>query len=141
MVGGPIGFIAFQLDRVRSVGGTAFAGAWDQRIEVLSFLMLPPNLVVLAPAAFVAAGTAWLAGSERDVWLTTLLRLVTGLAAAMAVIGAASIVSIFVRDQPGASEVDGVFLRLGGMSLAAGMVVLCRAADHVRRTASRSSTR
>ena len=46
LLGGSIGFIGFQLERVRGVGEQPFAGVWDQRIEVLSFLTLPPNLVV-----------------------------------------------------------------------------------------------
>ena len=49
LLGGPIGFVAFQFDRVRRIGDQPFASVWDQRIEVLSFLMLPPNQVVLVP--------------------------------------------------------------------------------------------
>jgi MFS family permease len=134
LLGGSLGLIAFQLDRARSVNGARFAGAWDQRIEVLSFLMLPPNLVVLTPAAAVAATTTWLAGTwfsdhDRDPWLQTLLRLVIGVACAMFLIGIAAIVSIGLRDSGGPSEIDAVLLRLGGMSLAAGIAVACRAAD------------
>jgi MFS family permease len=126
-LGGSIGLISFQLERVRSIrgSGAAFADAWDQRLEVLSFLMLPPNLVVLAPAALIAATASWLAGPERDTWLVTLLRLITGIAIAMFVIGVVSIISILLRNDTGPSEIDGVFLRIGGMSLAAGIVALC----------------
>lgn len=134
LLGGSLGLIAFQLDRARSVSGARFAGAWDQRIEVLSFLMLPPNLVVLTPAATVATVTTWLAGTwfsdrDRDPWLQTLVRLVIGIACAMFLIGIVAIVSIGLRDSGGPSEVDAVLLRLGGMSLAAGIAVACRAAD------------
>jgi hypothetical protein len=130
-LGGSIGLISFQLERVRSIrgSGAAFAGAWDQRLEVLSFLMLPPNLVVLAPAALIAATAGWLAGPEHDTWLVTLLRLITGIAIAMFLIGVVSIISILLRDNTGPSEIDGVFLRIGGMSLAAGIAVLCRTAE------------
>jgi hypothetical protein len=131
LLGGSFGFVAFQLQRVRDVGEQPFASVWDQRIEVLSFLMLPPNLVVLAPAVFVAAFTTWLADDRADAWLTTLLRLGAGLAITMGVIGAVSILSILVRDQPGPSEIDGVFLRLGGIAMAAGLTVLCRTADRL----------
>jgi len=88
--------------------------------------MLPPNLVVLAPAALTAAAAGWIAGDERETWLVTLLRVIMGIALAMFLIGAVSIVSILLRDNAGPSEVDGIFLRLGGMSLAAGIAVLCR---------------
>lgn len=131
LLGGTIGFIAFQLDRVRGVGEQPFASVWDQRIEVLSFLMLPPNLIVLAPAVFVAALATWLAGNEQDPWLTTLLRLGAGVAITFAVIGVLSIVSIIARDEAGTFDIEGVFLRLGGVAMAAGLAVISRTADRI----------
>ena len=131
LLGGPIGFIAFQLDRVRRVGEQPFASMWDQRIEVLSFLMLPPNLVVLAPTVLVAATAVWLAGADRDPWIITLLRLAAGLAITFAVIGVISIVSIVVRDDAGTFDTDSVFLRVGGVAMAAGFAVICRTADRL----------
>ncbi len=131
LLGGSFGFIAFQLERVRGVGEQPFASVWDQRIEVLSFLMLPPNLVVLAPPVFVAAFAAWLAGTDRDTWLSTLLRVAAGLAITFCVIGAVSILSIVLSSGPGPSEVEGMLLRLGGLSAAAGLAVLCRTADRL----------
>ena len=131
LLGGSLGFIAFQYGRVRDVGEQAFGTVWDQRIEVLSFLMLPPNLVVLAPAVFVAAVATWAAGTDRDPWLTALLRVSAGLAITLGVIGVVSIISILVRDEAGPSDIEGVFLRVGGVSLAAGLVVVCRTADRL----------
>jgi hypothetical protein len=129
LLGGPIGFIAFQIDRVRGVGEQPFASVWDQRIEVMSFLMLPPNLVALAPAVFVAALATWLAGTNRDPWLSTLLRLCAALAITFAVIGVVSIVSVLVRNEAGGFDAEGMFLRLGGLTMAAGLAVICRTAD------------
>ena len=129
LLGGSFGFIAFQLERVRDVGEQRFATIWDQRIEVLSFLMLPPNLVVLAPPVFVAALAVWLAGSERDTWLSTLLRLCAALAIIYAMIGIASIASITISDEPGPGDFGSVMIRLGGVALAAGLAVICRTAD------------
>jgi MFS family permease len=131
LLGGPLGFIAFQFERVRGVGAQPFGSVWDQRIEVLSFLMLPPNLVVLAPAVLVAAVATWLAGSTRDPWLVTLLRIAAGLAVALGVIGFVSIVSILVRDEAGPSDFEGMMLRLGGMAMASGLAVICRTADRL----------
>jgi hypothetical protein len=132
MLGGSFGFIAFQLERVRGVGEQPFASVWDQRIEVLSFLMLPPNLVVLAPPVFVAAIATWLAGTDRDAWLSALLRVAAALAITYCAIGAVSILSIAVSDEPGPSDVESAMLRLGGMALAAGMALICRTADRDR---------
>jgi len=102
---------------------------WDQRIEVLSFLMLPPNQAVLVPVVFVAAAAIWLTGSDRDAWLTTLLRLSAALAITFAVIGVISIVSILARDDAGTFDTDSVFLRFGGIAMAAGLALICRTAD------------
>ena len=129
LLGGPIGFVLFQLDRVRRIGSQPFASVWDQRIEVLSFLMLPPNQAVLVPVVFVAAVAIWLAGSESDAWLTTLLRLSAALAITFAIIGVISIVSILARDDAGTFDTDSVFLRFGGVAMAAGLAVICRTAD------------
>ena len=134
LLGGSFGFIAFQLERVRDVGEQRFASIWDQRIEVLSFLMLPPNLVVLVPPVFVAAAATWLAGSERDTWLSTLLRLCAALSILYAAIGVVSIASIMISDEPGPGDFGSVMMRVGGVALAAGLAVICRTAD---RTTSR----
>ena len=129
LLGGPIGFVLFQLDRVRRIGSQPFASVWDQRIEVLSFLMLPPNQAVLVPVVFVAAAAIWLAGRESDAWLTMLLRLSAALAITYAVIGVISIVSILARDDAGTFDTDSVFLRFGGIAMAAGLTLICRTAD------------
>ena len=135
LLGGEIGFILFQLERARPADGTRFATAWAQRVEILSFIMFPSNATALAPAAAVAVATTLLAGRDRGPWLVALLRFVAGLALLMILIGAASIVEIATRDGDDI-DLDAVFLRLGGMSLAAGMAYLCRIADTESRDRS-----
>ena len=41
LLGGYIGLAVFQFERVRSAGRGPF-DVWDQRFEVMSFVMLPP---------------------------------------------------------------------------------------------------
>ena len=129
LLGGPIGFVAFQFERMRGVTDQPFASVFDQRIEVLSFLMLPPNLAVFAPAVFVAACTTWLADAERGPWLDGLLRLSASVVIVLVVVGVMSIASILGNDDGGPTDFEGIFLRLGGIAMAAGMVMLCRVAD------------
>ena len=126
-LGGEFGFILFQMERVRTVDGTRFATAWDQRVEVLSFIMLPPNLIALVPAAAVAAATVFLAGPRRSSWLDALLRVTAGIAITLIGVGIAAIVEVATRN--GDVDFDSIFLRLGGMSIAAGIAWLCRIAD------------
>jgi len=127
LLGGELGFILFQLQRARTVDGSRFATAWSQRIEVLGFMTLPPNLVVLAPAAAAAAVATFLAGSTRDQWLDVLLRVIAAVAIVMFFTAVAAIIEIFTRS--GEVEFDSIFLRLGGMGLASGIALVCRAAD------------
>lgn len=129
-IGGEFGFILFQTERARSVDGTRFATAWDQRIEVLSFLVLPPNIVALAPAATIAAIATYLAGAKRSVWLDALLRSVAAIAFMLAAVGAAAVTEVATR--AGETDLDAVFLRLGGISIALGMAWLCRTVDELR---------
>ncbi len=132
LLGGSVGLIAFQLERVRAVGdgGTPFASAWEQRVEVLSFMMLPPNLIVLAPSVLVAAWAAQQAGRERGPTLTFLLRVNAAIAATMAGIGVVSIATI-IGDGNGAPALEAIYLRLGGISLAIGLFMICRLADRL----------
>ncbi len=84
--------------------------------------------MVLFPAAAVAIGTTWLAGSaQRGAWLNSLLRVIAGIAVSMIFIGFAAIIEISTRI--GQLELDSIFLRLGGMSLAAGIALGCRLAE------------
>ena len=126
-LGGEFGFILFQMERVRTVDGTRFATAWDQRVEVLSFIMLPPSLIALVPAAAVATATVFLAGPRRSSWLDALLRVTAGIAITLIGVGIAAIVEVATRN--GDVDFDSIFLRLGGMSIAAGIAWLCRIAD------------
>jgi len=133
LLAGPIGFVAFQFQRMRDVRDQQFAGVWDQRIEVLSFLVLPPNIAVLAPAVLVAALATWLAGADREPWLGALLPVATVLCAGLAVIGVASIVSILTRTGANSSDSGSIFLRVGGIGFALGLVAICRAAERLTR--------
>lgn len=139
LLGAEFGFIGFQLDRIRSIDpdGTRFASAWDRRIEVLGFIMLPPNIVVLAPAALIAALATIMAGHDPDPWLSTLLRVVAAAAITLGFIGIPAIIEVAMR--PGSIEIDQVFIRLGGMSFAAGLATLCRLADTTAQDCGDSS--
>lgn len=124
---GEFGFILFQMERARSVGGSRFATVLDQRVEVLSFLVLPSSIVVLVPAAAAAAVASHLPGSRHSAWLDTLLRITAGIAITLIGVGVAAVAEIATR--PGDIDIDAVFLRLGGMSIAAGVAWLCRIGD------------
>lgn len=131
LLGGTVGFIAFQLERVRSVGAQRFAGVWDQRIEVLSFLMLPPNIVVLALPVLAGVAAALIGDTPHHSWSQRLLRVCRRIAVVYAAIGVVSIVSILLRADEAPADTEGIFLRLGGISLSAGIYLACRAVEQL----------
>lgn len=127
-----VGWLAFalrQVSLVRRVSEQQFAGVWEQRLEVLSFLVLAPNIVALAPAAAAAATATWMAGPGQELRLAVILRLIRWSAAIMIVIGGLSIVVTLFGDLDSAGRLEDVMLRIGGMLIAGAMVVVCRGAE------------
>ncbi len=127
-----VGWLAFvlrQVSLVRRVRESQLAGLWEQRLEVLSFIVLAPNMVVLVPAAAAAATATWMSGPTQELRLAVLLRLIQWSAAAMIVIGALSIVSALFGDLDDAGRLEDVTLRIGGMLIAAAIIVVCRGAE------------
>ncbi|MEM9513660.1 MAG: hypothetical protein AAGA42_02290 [Actinomycetota bacterium] len=131
LLGGVFGLMLFQIDRARSVDASRFAGVWEQRIEVLSFLVLPPNMIVLVPPALVGVAAAYLAQSDPPPAIAPLLRITAGIATILIVIGAVSIITLLFDDN-GAGDAGAVFLRIGGMFMAYGIAKGCRASDALR---------
>jgi hypothetical protein len=124
-----VGWLAFllrQVALVRRVGPSQFDGVWEQRLEVLSFIVLPPNIVVLVPAAAAAATATWLAGPTQELGLAILLRLVRWSATVLAVIGVLSIVKTLLSDFDSPSRLEDIALRAGGILIATAIIVLCR---------------
>ena len=127
-----VGWLAFvlrQVSLVRRVSTTPFAGIWEQRLEVLSFLVLVPNIVALVPAAAAAATATWMSGPTQELRLAVILRLIQWSSAIMIAIGALSIASTLLGNLDGAGRLEDVSLRVGGMLIAAAMIVVCRGAE------------
>lgn len=124
-----VGWLAFllrQVALVRRVGPSQFDGVWEQRLEVLSFIVLPPNIVVLVPAAAAAATATWIAGPTQELGLAILLRLIRWSATVLAVIGVLSIVNTLLSDFDSPSRLEDIALRAGGILIATAIIVLCR---------------
>ena len=130
-LGGFFGLMLYQVDRVRSIDGSRFAGVWEQRIEVLSFLVLPPNIVVLVPPALIAITAAYLADADAPPAIAPLLRVTGGIATILIVIGAVSIVTLLFDDSA-SGDAGSVFLRIGGMLVAYAIAKGCRSVDALR---------
>lgn len=126
-----LGWLLFffrQVERVVRVSPQQFAGVWDQRLEVLSFIVLPPNILVLVPAAACAAAATWLAGPSQELDLAILLRLVRWTANLQAVIALTSAVSVVFNDTRSPTQVGDVAIRIGAFAFAVAISRFCRAA-------------
>ena len=127
-----VGWLAFvlrQVSLVRRVSSSEFAGTWERRLEVLSFLVLTPNIVALVPAAAAAAAATWMSGPTQELRLAVILRLIQWSAAIMIAVGGLSVLSTLFGDLDGAGRLEDVALRIGGMLIAFAIVIVCRGAE------------
>jgi hypothetical protein len=107
-------------------------GLWGQRIEQISFVALPQNLVVLVPGA--AAGVAAVlllrdSGDRSELWLSQLVRVTAGVAYVVIALAALGVVAVFWRDPDGVSDVSAVLGRIGGIVMSIAMIRVCTEAD------------
>jgi hypothetical protein len=118
-------FVFWVVNRVRRTGASRIAGVWEERLDQLAFLVLPPNVPVLAMAAAAAATATYLAGPTQELGLAVLLRLIRWSANALVVVGVASAVVTLITDTEGPDRIGTVAFRLGGAALAAGISYVC----------------
>lgn len=125
-------FFFRQIERAVRVSSQPFAGVWSQRIEVLSFVVFPPNVLILVPAAALASAATWMAGPRQTLDLAILLRIVRWSANVLAAIAVAGVVDTIVSDSGSPTRAGDVALRLSGLLFAVAISRMCKA---VGRTA------
>ncbi|HWM22043.1 MAG TPA: hypothetical protein VNO51_20300 [Ilumatobacteraceae bacterium] len=128
------------VNRARAVTTSSFEdGVWGQRAEILSFLSLPQNVVVLVPAA-AAAAAATLIGRGTlallEPWLDRLLRLVAGLALAVIALGVVGIIDVLARAGDSFSDFNDIVNRLGGIVMGIAAARLCLESERSRTRAN-----
>jgi hypothetical protein len=124
-----VGFITWQVRRAFLITEGSFEdGLWWQRIEQISFLSLPENVMVLVPAAGAAAvGTLLVRGivDHSVLSLTQLVRIVAGLGYVVILIAALGIIGIFFRNADSVGDLAAFILRLGGIAMAIAIIRIC----------------
>lgn len=119
--------------RAARVGTASFEdGLWWQRIEIVSFVSLPQNFMVLAPAAIAAAVGSVLARTVVDpsvLIIRQLARVTAGICYVVIVIAALGIIGVFFRNPDDVGDVSAILGRLGGILMAYGMIRLCLEAE------------
>jgi hypothetical protein len=133
---GYVAELAVQFDRARQVTTSSFGdGVWSQRVEIISFAMLPQQLIVLVPAAAAAVGATMLAKDTIlvvDVWLERLVVAVAGTAVFTIALGVIGIV-VSVASSDDAGDFGNIVRRLGGIAMAIAIVRVSLMADRFRR--------
>ena len=131
-----IAIAAAIVNRARAVTTSSFEdGVWGQRAEILSFLSLPQNVVVLVPAAGVAAAATLIGRgtfAALEPWLERLLRLIAGLALAVIALGVVGIIDVLARAGDSISDFSDIVSRLGGILMGLAVARLCLESERTR---------
>ena len=85
-----VGLLAIEIRRAAAIRTSSFEdGVWGQRVEIISFITLPQNIMVLLPAAVATVAAALVLEGVHpddrptDPWLRRLVAVVGGLGARM----------------------------------------------------------
>lgn len=128
-----LGYITWQVRRALAITEGSFEdGLWWQRIEQISFLSLPQNVMVLVAAAAAAVvGTVLVRGvvDSAILSLAQLVRVVAGLGYVVILIAGLGIVGIFFRNPDTVGDLAAFVLRLGGIAMSVAVIRLCLEAE------------
>jgi hypothetical protein len=108
-------------------------GVWGQRIELVSSVTLPRNIVILVPAA--AAGVVAMAllrelGDElRRSWSRQLVRIVAGLCYVVVALGGLGIIDVLAQTPDSVGGTAALLERIGGIMIAIAIIRVCLEAE------------
>ena len=126
-------FVTSTVRRVIAITQSSFEdGVWGQRIEILSFVGLQQNVIMLVPAAAAAiAATIVLRGvlDRTDIWLAQLTRVVAGLSYVIIILAALGMIGVFFQTPDSTGDLEALLGRAGGVLMAVAMIRLCLAAE------------
>ena len=130
---GYLGIVVLQIDRARRTTEAAFDdGVWGQRIEQVSFVAIPQNIVILLGAAIVAVGAVIVGRgtlADADMWLDRLVRVVAGTAFVAMLLAAVRMLDVIVRDPDTGGDLPDIVSRASGIAIGIAVVRLCLAAE------------
>jgi hypothetical protein len=123
-----------QIRRAFAVTVASFEdGVWGQRIETVSFVTLPQNLVILVPAAAAGVAAVMLLRDApvqlQGSWARQLVRVVAGLCYVVVVLAVLGIVDVLMQTPDSAGGTSAILTRVGGILMAIGMIRVCLEAE------------
>lgn len=128
-----VALLVIELRRAAAISESRFEdGVWGQRIEIVSFVALPQNAVILVPPAIAAAvAGALIAGLHPDdrpdlIWSRRLARVTGGLAIVVIALAAIGIIGIPFRYADPLADLAAIVGRLAGVAISLAVIRLCR---------------
>ena len=127
-------FLIGQIRRAIAVRVGSFEdGVWGQRIELVSFVTLPQNILILVPAAGAGVGAMVLLRESPDElrrsWARQLVRVVAGLGYVAVVLAVLGIVDVLWQTPDSVGGTSAILNRVGGILIAIALVRLCSEAE------------
>ena len=108
-------------------------GVWGQRIEAVSFVTLPQNLVILVPAAAAGVGAVILLCDTPEElhgsWARQLVRVVAGLCYVVVALAVLGIIDVLMQTPDSVGGTSAILTRVGGILMAIGMIRVCLEAE------------
>jgi hypothetical protein len=140
-----LALMAVAINRARLTDDAGFSdGVWGQRLEVLSFVSFPQQLMVLVPAVAAAVAAVFLGADAVETvepWHQRLVRVTAGAAFVAIALALADVVSIVVRGDDSVGDFGDVVQRVGGIALAWGIVRVCLEIERMNDQPPRSPVR
>ncbi len=128
-----LAFVTATVRRASAVTSSSFEdGVWGQRVEILSFVSLQQNVVMLVPAAAAAVAATMLAArvvDRTEMFLAQLVRIVAGLCYVVVGVALLGIIDIFFRSPDSIGDLGDVLGRIGGGLMAIAMIRVCLEAE------------
>lgn len=128
-----LAFVTATFRRASAIRSGSFEdGLWGQRIEIMSFVSLQQNVIILVPAAVAGIGATLLArgiADRGDMWLERLVRVVAGLSYVIISIALVGMIAVFFRSPDSVGDLGALLGRAGGILMAIAMVRVCLEAE------------
>ena len=123
-----------QVRRAFAVTVSSFEdGVWGQRIELVSFVALPQNLVILVPAAAAGVAAVTLLRDTPEAlqgsWARQLVRVVAGLCYVIVALAVLGILDVLMQTPDSVGGTSAILTRVGGILMAIGMIRVCLEAE------------
>jgi hypothetical protein len=121
-----------QIRRAFAVTVASFEdGVWGQRIELVSFVTLPQNLVILVPAAAAGVGAVMLLREtpEEIPWARQLVRITAGLCYVLVALAVLGVVDVLMQTPDSIGGTSAILTRVGGILMAIAMIRVCLEAE------------